>query len=133
MNAGRLLREVGYDGEALRLHLAPVDPDEVNVWPASSLLTKVWRRGISGVTYGRFVMVSPEMMRGDRERLARLVIHELVHVRQFKVSGYLPFMIRYLSQYIAGRFDGKTARQAYLDIAAETEARELTEKLVNLT
>lgn len=133
MNAGRLLREVGYDSAALRTQIAPVDPDRVNVWPASPLLMRIWRPGISGVTYGRLILVSPELMKGERRRLAKLVIHELIHVKQFRDHGYLPFMTRYVSQYLRGRIAGKGSRQAYLDIAAESEARELTDRLVNLS
>jgi hypothetical protein len=53
-----MLREAGYDTPDLRRQIAPVDPDDVNVWPASSVLRRVWRPGISGVTYGRLVLVS---------------------------------------------------------------------------
>jgi hypothetical protein len=132
VNAGRLLREAGYDSAALRNHISPVDPDRVNVWPASPMLMRVWRPGISGVTYGRLVLVSPELMRGERRRLAKLVIHELIHVKQFRDHGYIPFMFRYMSQYLRGRIAGKGPRQAYLDIDAESEARDLTERLVKL-
>jgi hypothetical protein len=126
VNAGRLLREAGYDTDALRVRISPVNPDHVNVWPASTLMRRLWRSGIRGVTIWRWVFVDPELMRGDRDRLARLVIHELVHLRQLADTGYLPFTVRYVTEYLRGRLKGKDARQAYLDIAAETEAREVT-------
>jgi len=72
-------------------------------------------------------------MRGDRDRLARLVIHELVHVRQYKAVGYLRFVLSYLKEYWMGRAGGKSSRQAYLDISLEREAREVTEQTVALT
>jgi hypothetical protein len=125
VNAGRLLRETGYDTAILRELLAPVDPDDVNVWPASSLMRRFWRPGIKGVTIRNWVFIDPETLTGDRARLARLVIHELVHVRQFADAGYLGFTSRYLYQYLKGRKDGKDRRQAYLDVAAEREAREV--------
>lgn len=126
MNAGRILREAAYDTDALRVRLSPVNPDEINVWPASPLMMRLWRPGIKGVTHWKLVFVDPELMRGDRKRLARLVIHELFHVRQFQDSGYLPFALRYIYEYARGRLQGKDARQAYLEIPAEAEARELT-------
>ncbi len=130
MNAGRLLRQVGYDTDALRVRLHPVDPDRINVYPAAPGLRLFWRPGIKGVTHWRWVFVEPEFMRGDPVRLARLVIHELVHVRQYHDQGYLPFTVRYISDYWRGRFSGKTPRQAYLDVAAESEAREVTRQIV---
>lgn len=130
MNAGRILREAGYDTEALRVRIAPVDPDEINVWPASRHFRRFWRKGISGVTHGALVFIDPDVMRGDRDRLARLVIHELVHVRQYRAAGYLRFVTSYLKEYWLARFGGKAPRDAYRDISHEREARELTERTV---
>lgn len=128
MNAGRILRDSGYDTDALRVRISPVDPDRVNVWPASRFLRRLWRPRIRGVTVWKWVFVDPDLMRGDRQRLARLVTHELIHLRQVIDQGYLPFTVRYVVEYLKGRLDGKGARQAYLDITAEVEARELTAK-----
>lgn len=131
MNAGRILRQAGFDTEALRVRIAPVDPDDINVWPASRVFRRFWRSGIRGVTHWRFVFVDPDLMRGDPERLARLVIHELVHVRQYVAAGYLRFVTSYLREYWLGRIGGKSPRQAYLDISMEREARELTSLTVS--
>ncbi len=133
MNAGRLLRETGYDSETLRAWIAPVDPDDINVWPASPLFRRLWHPGVSGVTHWKMVFVDPELLRGDRRRLARLVIHELVHVRQFVRAGYARFLIGYLREYLTGRFSGKDRRQAYLDVAAEVEARDIAARTTMLT
>ena len=132
MNAGRVLREAGYDTEAFRVRIAPVDPDRVNILPASKWFRRLWRPGIQGVTHGPFVFIAHEAMSGDRDRLARLVIHELVHVRQYKAAGYLRFVFSYLREYWVGRIGGKSPRQAYLDISLEREAREVTELTVAL-
>lgn len=131
MNAGRVLREAGYDTDALRVRISPVDPDGINVYPAARPLRALWRPGIKGVTHWRWIFVEPEFMRGDRDRLARLVIHELIHVRQYRDTGYLRFTIGYVFEYWKGRLGGKGARQAYLDIGAEVEAREVTERIVS--
>lgn len=132
MNAGRILREAGYDTEGLRVEIAPIDPDTVNLLPASRFFRLFWRPGISGVTHGRFVFIAPEVMRGDRDRLARLVIHELVHVRQYEAAGYLRFVTTYLKDYWLGRIGGKSPRQSYLDISQEREARVVTERSLRL-
>jgi hypothetical protein len=130
VNAGRILRDAGYDTDALRVRISPVNPDRVNVWPASRLLRSFWRPGIKGVTLWRWVLVDPELIRGDRERLARLVIHELIHLRQLVDAGYIRFTVRYVWEYLQGRLEGKDGRRAYLDISAETEARELTARSI---
>lgn len=128
MNAGRLLRETGYDTPALREWLAPVDPDDINVWPAATTFMSVWQKGVSGVTHWKWIFVDPEVLKGDRRRLALLVVHELVHVRQFVQTGYVAFIGRYLFEYLAGILAGKGLRQAYLDIGAEVEARDIASR-----
>lgn len=128
MNAGRLLRKAGYDTDALRVRVAPVNPDDINVWPAGRLMCRFWRHGISGVTHGRLVFVDPEVMKGDPDRLARLVVHELIHVRQFVAAGYVRFVLSYLKDYWKGRLGGLSPRDAYREITYEREARELTER-----
>lgn len=130
MNAGKLLREVGLDTPELRERIAPVDPDSINVWPAARWIRHFWRPGIKGVTHYKWVLVDPEFLRGDRRKLAKLVVHELVHVRQYVERGYLRFISRYIADYWKGRFSGKDARQAYLDIPAEKEARDVTNDIV---
>jgi hypothetical protein len=54
-------------------------------------------------------------------------------LRQFRDLGFLRFMSRYVYQYWAGRLRGGSARQAYLDIEAEREARETTTEVVTAT
>ena len=133
MSAGRLLRAAGYDTDALRVRIAPVNPDDINVWPASRHLRRLWRHGISGVTHGRLVFIDPEVMKGDPDRLARLVVHELIHVRQFVAAGYVRFVLSYLKDYWRGRVGGLSPRDAYLQITYEREARELTERTTTAT
>lgn len=130
MNAGRILRNAGYDTDVLRVRLAPVDPDRVNIYPASAMMRRLWLKGIQGVTIHNLVFVDREVMIGDPKRFGRLVIHELVHVRQFRDAGYIGFMAHYIRDYAGGLLTGKKLRQAYLDVAAEREARELTAELV---
>ncbi len=131
MNAGRVLRDAGLDTERLRAELAPVDPDTINIWPASRWLRRVWRPGIKAVTQGRLIFAHPDLLTGDRDRLSRTIVHELIHARQFAELGYPRFMYRYLKDYLQKRVAGLTKREAYLGNWAEMEARETTARLTS--
>lgn len=131
MNAGRLLRETGYDTDALRVRIAPVDPSDINVWPAAPFFRRLWRTGIRAMTQGKMIFVDPELMTGHRDELARLVVHELIHVRQYVAVGYVGFTVRYLIEYWKGRVGGKSPAQAYRDIPYELEARQLAERTIS--
>ncbi len=128
MNAARILIVAGVDVDALSAHLGPVKAEEVNVWPAARWIRSLWSSGIRGVTLWRLVLADPDIMTGDKRRLARFVVHELTHVRQFAELGYLRFMTRYLKEYWAGRLKGQSHRDAYLAISFEVEARELARR-----
>jgi hypothetical protein len=82
------------------------------------------------VTHGNFVFVDGEMIRGDRDRLAKLVIHELIHVRQYRSAGYIRFVMSYLQEYWLARIGGKSPYEAYRDISHEREARELASRTI---
>lgn len=90
----------------------------------------LWRAGVRGVTLRRLVLADPQLLEGDPLRLARFVIHELVHVRQFAELGYFRFMFRYIGEYLTGRLSGQDHQTAYLAISAEEEARELASRYV---
>lgn len=85
------------------------------------------------MTLWRWVLVDPALMRGSRQKLANVVIHEMVHLRQFAELGYLKFMWRYITEYLGGRLSGLAHREAYLAIDAEMEARETTEQVLAAT
>jgi hypothetical protein len=72
------------------------------------------------------IYVRRDVLVGDSLRLAGLVSHELVHVRQWQELGTLRFLKRYLSDYLRGRRKGLGHNQAYLAISLEREAREIS-------
>ena len=72
------------------------------------------------------IYVRSDILGGDSARLAGLVGHELVHVRQWSQLGPLRFVRRYLAEYLRGRRKGLSHSQAYLAISFEKEARELS-------
>ena len=53
---------------------------------------------------------------------ARLLAHELTHVRQYRRYGMAAFLGRYVGEYLAARFAGATHADAYRGISFEREA-----------
>jgi hypothetical protein len=82
------------------------------------------------MTLGSRIFVDPQVLeRGGRE-LTALLMHEMVHARQWQEMGSLRFLTSYLRQYLVARVTGATHRDAYLAIGAEVEARSLARKIV---
>jgi hypothetical protein len=88
------------------------------------------RADVLALTVGRHVVLSPVVVSRDscgHPRLpSRLVVHELVHVVQYR-RGLARFLLRYLRSYAAGLRRHGLARparhRAYRDIPLEAEAR----------
>ena len=77
--------------------------------------------GSDAITLGRLVI----LRRGVADN-ARLLRHELVHVRQWRELGVPRFLGQYLGAYLRLRVQGVGHRQAYLRIPLEEEARRLS-------
>lgn len=75
------------------------------------------------------IYVDPVLLAGDADRLASILVHELVHVRQWR-RGILGFFCRYVGAYLGARLAGAGHREAYQAIPAEREARALTAALM---
>ena len=111
-------------GYLARIH--PITPESVTVVSAPSVMRKVWGRRTGAMTLGNRIFVDPAVLeRGGRE-LTVLLMHEMVHSRQWQERGSLRFLTTYLRQYLVARITGATHREAYLAIEAEVEAREIS-------
>ena len=76
------------------------------------------------MTLGRHVCLSPAAAEACGRRTAgalETLAHELVHVRQYARQGFVPFLVRYLRDYLRGRRRGLSHHEAYLAIDAEVE------------
>lgn len=133
MRAGGALRAAGLDTEELRAFIHPVDPDEVRLIPAPAAMRLLWARDVAAVTIGRLVFVHPAALAGDAGALGRLVVHELVHARQWSDYGGVGFFSRYLSRYLRGLIRGLGHRTAYRSNPYEMEAREAVDRYGALT
>lgn len=117
------------DGPALRMRLIPVAPEAVAVRPVPRLLMRLWPGWVSAMALPWGIYVRPDMLTEDPDALARLIAHELVHMRQWKTLGPVGFPRRYLTDYLRGRFNGLDHRSAYAAIPLEEEARAITAEL----
>jgi hypothetical protein len=102
-----------------------VDLDRVRVRPAPKPIRVVWTGPIAAMTLPWAIYVDPQVLTGEPGVLARLVFHELVHVRQWTERGVFGFLGSYLADYLSARLHGASHYDAYLGIRLEREAREI--------
>ena len=76
-------------------------------------------RAVAAITLGRRIWIRRELPPPQLDVLLR---HELVHVRQMERIGVLPFLLRYLGEYIRNRVRGLGHDAAYRAISFEAEA-----------
>jgi hypothetical protein len=82
-------------------------------------LRRVLFANVAAITLGRRVWISSTL---DERHAARIVRHELVHVRQFAELGLGRFVWRYVSEYVRNRRRGLSPAAAYAAISFEREA-----------
>jgi hypothetical protein len=121
-----LLRAGGVDPAAFEARCGLDDVDVARVRPAPGWMTRSWIGPVAAMTLGRTVYVRRDVLDGDPPRLALLLVHELVHVRQWREMGAVRFLARYLGDYLRGRLAGRGHAEAYRAIRAEREAVDLS-------
>jgi hypothetical protein len=94
-------------------HVPTIDVERARVIVVPALTP-----GVAAMTLGRWILV-----RQGRDHDAGLIAHELVHVQQWREHGAIPFLTRYLSDYVRGRRRGEPHWTAYAAIRFEAEAR----------
>jgi hypothetical protein len=122
VNAGQMMRAGGMDAVRVRLLIGPVDPDKVSVRSAPKQMQRLWGKGISAMTFPNTIFIDPVVLT-RRDGPGLLLVHELIHVRQWHELGIARFLWRYLAAYLSGRMRGLGHRGAYLAIPLEVEAR----------
>lgn len=124
-----MLAGTGFDLARVSEMIGPARLDDVQVRPAANLLRRLWGDGIQAMTVRRTIYVDPVVLAGPHESTAPLILHELVHVRQWRRLGMARFLIRYVFDYSRGRLAGLGHRAAYLGIGLEVEARDEAARL----
>ena len=75
------------------------------------------------------IYVRSSVLERDPATLGLLIVHELVHVRQWAQLGIFRFLWSYLAGYLRGRLTGLSHMAAYRAIPLEVDAREVANQL----
>lgn len=81
------------------------------------VISRLVAPGAAATTVGRFIFIRPSAVGS-----ARLLRHELVHVRQWRQQGLIGFLLRYLGAYLRWRLRRYPHWAAYRRIPQEIEA-----------
>lgn len=131
MIAADLLNDDVLHNPVLWADIYPIDPGDVAVLEMPRWMAATLKPDFTAITLSRWVWIREEALTSlEGDDLRRLLIHELVHVRQWRELGILRFLARYLSDYALGRIGGKTHRAAYRGISLEVEARARAESII---
>lgn len=133
MNAAEVLERSGLDISELLVAIRPVRPESVSVKTAPVVMRRLWAQGIQAMTLGYNVYIDPRVIAGPARRFGLLMVHELVHVRQWREQGVLGFGRRYLTAYLHGRRKRLGHRGAYLQIEQELEARAIASRVAEIS
>jgi hypothetical protein len=126
VTAGEALLAANVDPARIAPLITPVVPDRVRLRPAPSWLRAIWGKDIEAMTLRSTIFVNPRLLSDRVEGLGPLLVHELVHARQWRQLGVARFLLTYAGQYLRLRLDGASHRDAYLGIGIEVEARDIS-------
>jgi len=127
--ADDILRASGIDPDSLQDLMPRIDPASVRVRVASPLFRRFWAKGIAAVALPTGVFVQPAVMErfrlgAERERSGRLIVHELMHIEQWRRLGAFRHVTQYVGDYLRGRWRRLGHWEAYRAIRLEVEARQ---------
>lgn len=127
--ADDILRAAGIDPDILLPLMPLVDPALVKVRVASPLFRRFWVKGIAAIALPNGVFVQPSVMErfragAESERWGRLIVHELMHIQQWRRLGAFRHITQYVGDYLRNRFRGHGHWESYREIRLEVEARE---------
>ncbi len=83
----------------------------------------------AAVTLGRHIFMDPAYWPLDRLPGFRLLVHEMVHVRQWREKGWLGFLLTYIRDYLSHpqRYGGVRLEHEAVEVARAVEDRWHTE------
>ena len=107
-----------------------VDLERLLVREASRLFEKLLLRNNAALALPHVVYMHSRAYRRPRAQLARLVVHEAIHVSQWRQTGSLKFAATYAWDYVRGRVGRRGHVRAYQEIRYEVQARDATDKVL---
>lgn len=123
------LARADLDLERLTVALPTVDPSSIPVHAASRWFRLFWPNRISAVAMPWGIYVHPDRLAGPAADVGRLIVHELVHIDQWRRLGATGWARAYFGDYLRGRRSGLGHHDAYRAIGLEKEARDLAARL----
>ena len=124
------LEAAGIDRTSVEAITPLVDLDRLLVREATSWFEKLVLRNNSAIAFPHVVYMHTSWYRRPRAEVVRLVIHEAVHVSQWRTTGTLRFAVTYSLDYLRGRARRRGHSRAYEDIRYEVAARDATDKVL---
>jgi hypothetical protein len=129
--AAEALEAGGIDPAAVAELSPGVDPERLLIREARPWFERITLRHTAAIALPYVVYMRSDVYTRPRADLAALVIHEMVHVSQWRAEGYTRFAIRYLSDYLRSRLRGRSHVDAYRSIRYEVAARDCTDRLLS--
>ena len=132
--ADDILRAAGIDPATLHEVMPRVDPATIKVKVASPLFRRFWAKGIAAVAMPFGIFVQPAVMErfrtgSESERSGRLIVHELMHIEQWRRLGMFRHITQYVGDYLRNRFQGFGHWESYRAIRLEEEARDVAARV----
>ena len=78
--------------------------------------------GVAAITVGSRIYLDPSFADLSQDRARAILHHEATHVNQYRRHGFVPFLVRYVVEYLRNRIAGMSASEAYREISFEKEA-----------
>jgi len=135
--AGDVLASVDLDPGLVRSVIPRIRPDRIKIRVGPWWFRMVWGSRIAAIALPWGVYVRPAVMERLRSgseplRNARLIMHELVHVEQWRRLGGARLIGRYSADYVRGLVKTRSHWEAYRGVRTEVEARAAARLVVGI-
>jgi hypothetical protein len=135
--AGDVLATADLDAGLVRSVIPRIRPDRVKIRVGPWWFRMVWGSRIAAVALPWGIYVRPavmERLRSESESLrnVRLIMHELVHVEQWRRLGGARLIGRYTADYVRGLVKTRSHWEAYRGVRTEVEARAAARLVVGI-
>lgn len=120
---------------AVTARKAGVDTGDLDLSEVSVRMMPHWMQIALGTSVGAITVGNNIFVAQDRYESVvsgknpALLLHELVHVDQWRREGGVAFMSRYATEYVRYRMIGLDHRTAYCSIGFEVAAYDATERV----